>query len=83
MAIDGTDQRALTAFGADGTRATQPRWTPHGTAIIYTGTDQTGHPRHLYAMAADGTHDGPVASEEDVYTHPVLQPGHGVLTPMG
>lgn len=74
MAPDGADVRQLTDFGDDGPRATQPRWAPDGDAILYVRTTQTGLPRHVYAMAADGTSDGPVADADPIYTHPVLQP---------
>ena len=74
MATDGTDQQLITDYGDSGPRATQPRWTPDGTAIVYIRTNQDGQPRTIYAMSPDGTDDGPVAATKPVYTHPVLQP---------
>jgi TolB protein len=71
---DGTGLRRLTAYGPNGPRATQPRWTPDGKAILYTRTTQTGQPRHIYAINADGTGDTPVLTAKPIYTHPILQP---------
>ena len=71
---DGTGLRRLTDYGADGPRATQPRWMPDGKAILYTRTTQTGQPRHIYAINADGTGDVPVLTAKPIYTHPILQP---------
>jgi TolB protein len=71
---NGTGLRRLTANGPNGPRATQPRWTPDGKAILYTRTTQTGQPRHIYAINADGTGDAPVLTAKSIYTHPVLQP---------
>jgi TolB protein len=71
---DGTGLRRLTAYGPNGPRATQPRWTPDGKAILYTRTTQTGSPRHIYAINADGTADVPVLTAKPIYTHPILQP---------
>jgi Tol biopolymer transport system component len=59
---DGTGLRRLTAFGSNGPRATQPRWTPDGTAILYTRTTQSGLPRQIYAITRDGRTDAPVAT---------------------
>ena len=74
MATDGTDQKRITDYGDTGPRATQPRWTPDGTAILYIRTTQTGQPRTIYAINPDGTNDGPIATTNTVYTHPILQP---------
>jgi Tol biopolymer transport system component len=71
---DGSGLRRLTAYGPTGPRATQPRWTPDGKAILYTRTTQTGSPRHIYAINADGTADVPVLTAKPIYTHPILQP---------
>jgi TolB protein len=78
---DGTGLRRLTAYGPNGPRATQPRWTPDGTAILYTRTTQTGFPRHIYAINADGTGDAPVLTAKPIYTHPILQPTPNEETP--
>jgi TolB protein len=71
---DGTGLRRLTAYGPNGPRATQPRWTPDGKAILYTRTTQTGSPRHIYAINSDGTGGAPVLTAKPIYTHPILQP---------
>jgi TolB protein len=74
MRPNGTGVRRLTAYGPNGPRATQPRWTPAGKAILYTRTTQTGQPRHIYAINADGTADTPVLTTKQIYTHPIVQP---------
>jgi len=74
MAPDGSDQRPITAYGDTGPRATQPRWTPDGASIIYVRTTQTGLPRSIFMMNADGTDDRPVATTKQIYTHPIVQP---------
>jgi TolB protein len=71
---NGTGLRRVTSYGPNGPRATQPRWTPDGKAILYTRTNQTGFPRHIYVINADGTGDAPVLTAKHIYTHPVLQP---------
>jgi Tol biopolymer transport system component len=71
---DGTGLRRLTNYGPNGPRATQSRWTPDGMAILYTRTTQTGQPRYIYAINADGTSDTPVLTTKQIYTHPILQP---------
>ena len=72
MRPDGTEVRQLTHL--EGSRATQPRWTPDGEAIIYTRVGASGHPRHIWAMRADGTGDSPLLTTRDIATSPVLQP---------
>lgn len=72
MRPDGTDVRQLTHL--EGSRATQPRWTPDGEAIIYTRVAASGHPRHIWAIRSDGTNDSPVLTTRDISTSPVLQP---------
>jgi Tol biopolymer transport system component len=72
---DGGDLQQLTAYGPDGPRATQPRWTPDGSAIIYTRTTQAGSPRTLWFINADGSSDRAVFVENaGIYTHPDVQP---------
>jgi len=72
MAPDGSNKRAITAFGPSGPRATQPRWSPDGLAILYTRTTQTGSPRTIWAIGADGANELPVIGH--LATHPILQP---------
>jgi TolB protein len=71
---NGTGLRRLTSYGPNGPRATQPRWTPDGKAILYTRTNQNGFPRHISVINADGTGDAPALTDKPIYTHPVLQP---------
>jgi Tol biopolymer transport system component len=70
----GTGLRRITSYGPNGPRATQPRWTPDGKAILYTRTNQNGSPRHIYVINADGTSDADELTAKPIYTHPVLQP---------
>lgn len=75
---DGTGLEELTAYGPEGPRATQPRWTPDGSAILYTRTTQLGTPRTLWVVSADGQADQSVfAQSAGIYTHPVMQPVGG------
>jgi Tol biopolymer transport system component len=72
MKPDGTEVRQLTHL--DGSRATQPRWTPDGEAITYTRVEPSGRPRHIWAIRSDGTDDSPVLTTSNNITHAVLQP---------
>jgi len=74
MCPDGSDMRKLTSYGKDGPRATQPRWTPDGKAILYTRVTQAGFPRHIWVIDRKGRDDVPVLTKRTIYTHPVLQP---------
>jgi Tol biopolymer transport system component len=74
MRPDGSHIRALTSYGSDGPRATQPRWTPDGNAIVYTRLSQAALPRQIWAIGADGSNDAPVLDAKSIYTHPVLRP---------
>lgn len=74
MRPDGSGITQLTHNGPSGARATQPRWTPKGEAILYTRVSQAGLPRYTWLVAADGTTDGPVLQNGPIFTHPVVQP---------
>ncbi len=74
MRPDGSEMRKLTSYGKDGPRATQPRWTPDGKAILYTRVTQTGLPRHIWVIEREDREDTPVLTKRTIYTHPVLQP---------
>lgn len=74
MQLDGSRVHALTSYGPGGPRATQPRWTPDGKAILYTRVTQTGLPRHIWILSRDGSEDVPVLTSKAIYTHPVLRP---------
>ena len=55
IAPDGSDFRQLTTFGANDTRATQPRWTPDGTGITFTRVDGPGMgTRRMAWIGSDG-----------------------------
>jgi hypothetical protein len=51
-----------------------PAGPPDGKAIPYTRTTQTGRPRQIHALNADGSGDAPVLTAKPMYTHPILQP---------
>lgn len=74
MHPDGTHMRALTSYGPDGPRATQPRWTPDGRAILYTRLGQSELPRQIWLITANGGVDVPVLTAKSIYTHPALRP---------
>jgi Tol biopolymer transport system component len=75
MEADGTNLRALTAYGDHDTRATQPRFTPDGTGILYTQVDGEGFgTRRLAFMHADGTGQRWLTPEPIEGTHPQLRP---------
>jgi Tol biopolymer transport system component len=74
MRPDGSGVHALTSYGPDGPRATQPRWTSDGNAILYTRLSQAELPRQIWVISADGSVDLPVLTSKSIYTHPVLQP---------
>jgi TolB protein len=57
MRPDGSGMHKLTSYGEDGPRATQPRWTPEGKAILYTRVTQTGSPRHIWVIDRTGDTD--------------------------
>lgn len=75
MAADGTDLRQLTTYGEHETRATQPRFTPDGSGIVYTLVDGPGFgTRRLAYMNADGTGRRWLTGEPISGTHPQLRP---------
>jgi Tol biopolymer transport system component len=77
MAPDGSGRRQLTHFEQGRQRATQPRWTPDGTRILFTLVEGDGHYDHrrMATVSPDGddlrwaTSSGPQSG-----THPTLQP---------
>ena len=76
MRPDGSEIKALTNNGENGPRATEPRWTPDGKAILYTRENQAGTRRSIWVIDRKGGTDVPVLTKEpNYYTHPVLQPG--------
>ena len=76
MRPNGSGIKALTSNGENGPRATEPRWTPDGKAILYTRVTQAETHRSIWVIDRKGGTDVPVLTKEpDYYSHPVLQPG--------
>jgi TolB protein len=74
---DGSGLRALTNNGPTGPRATQPRFTPDGTAILHVrtgGQDWNVPPKHLYLLDLTTGNDTPYLTSKDISTRPTLQP---------
>jgi Tol biopolymer transport system component len=75
MRPDGSGMHALTSNGENGPRATEPRWTPDGKAILYSRVTQGGTNRSIWVIDNKGDTDAPVLTKEpSYYTSPVLQP---------
>lgn len=55
MKPDGTGMHAITSNGNSGPKATQPRWTPDGSAILYARTAPEQWPPFIWAIRPDGT----------------------------
>lgn len=73
--IDGGAPTPLTTFGNRETRATQPRWTPDGTAIVFTKVDGAGFgARTLGYVGADGSGLRLFTPRALEGTHPTLRP---------
>jgi Tol biopolymer transport system component len=68
---DGTGLTQLTSYDSVDRRATQPRYTPDGSAILFT--DVTPSNRNLALLPADGG-DATVITAGGIYTHGTLQP---------
>ncbi len=74
---DGSDRRQLTHFATGEMRATQPRWTPDGTRILFTAVDGDGSLayRRMSSADPDSAEVEPATGEHAlVGTHPALQP---------
>jgi Tol biopolymer transport system component len=69
---DGSDLEQLTTHETATERATQPRVTPDGEWIVFTGINAEG--RLPMLMPADGGEPIAVATS-GIYTHPAWQPG--------
>jgi Tol biopolymer transport system component len=74
MDPDGGARQRITQHGDGDVRASQPRWTPDGNAIVYVQTPGSGYPRRLAAMRRDCGGDSVVLQARALYTHPCLQP---------
>jgi Tol biopolymer transport system component len=78
IAADGSDLQQLTTFDANDDRASQPRWAPDGTGIVYTrvrrvASDPFGE-RTIGFMAVDGSGARTLTPEPIIGTHPELRP---------
>ncbi len=74
IAPDGSDLRQLTRYGPSDTRATQPRWTPDGSGIVFTQVDGEGFGRRRLAyIAADGSGQRWLTASPTTGTHPALR----------
>ena len=75
VAADGSDLQQLTTFGRSDTRATQPRMTPDGSAIVFTRVDGEGYGRRTGALIdLDGTNLRELTPKEIFATHSQLRP---------
>jgi Tol biopolymer transport system component len=75
IAPDGTGLQQITHFGTSDTRATQPRWTPDGSGIVFTRVDGEGFgKRRLAFTAADGSGLRWLTPDPSSSTHPQLRP---------
>ena len=75
---DGSELQALTTYEAGGTHATQPRWSPDGSQVVFTKVEGAGMgSRTLAALTlADGSVEPICGTEYINGTHPVLAPEH-------
>jgi Tol biopolymer transport system component len=74
---DGSGRTQLTHFATGELRATQPRWTPDGTRILFTAVDGDGSlaSRRMASADPDSAEVQPATGEHSlVGTHPALQP---------
>jgi Tol biopolymer transport system component len=75
MNADGTQLQALTSFGRNDTRATQPRAAPDGSGIVFTQVDGPGRGlRRLAFIELDGTGRRWLTPEPITGTSPSLRP---------
>jgi Tol biopolymer transport system component len=72
---DGTGLAPVTTFGPGETRATQPRWAPDGSGIVFTKVDGVGFgDRRLGWISADRSGLGLLTPAAFDATHGVLRP---------
>lgn len=71
---DGSALTRLTDHGEGEARATQPRWTPDGTGIVFTEVVGPGWgTRTIAFLGLDGA-SSPLSGDPVVATHPTLRP---------
>lgn len=72
---DGSGLKQLTMFGPSETRATQPRWAPDGSGIVFTKVDGAGFgERRLGWVAPDGSGLTPLLPTSYDATHGAIRP---------
>lgn len=70
---DGSGLEQLTEYDTEDLRATQPRYTPDGSSIVFTAV--TPNKRVPWVIPADGGGEPIAVAESGIYTHPAWQPG--------
>ena len=72
---DGSQIQRLTDYGEFETRATQPRWSPDGSGIVYTQVQGEGFGTRSAAFLSLGGGESPWAGFDPIIaTHPTLRP---------
>lgn len=72
---DGTDVQELTDYGESDTRATQPRWAPDGSGIVYTQVIGPAFGTRTAAfLPLDGGASPWAGFDPIIATHPTLRP---------
>jgi Tol biopolymer transport system component len=72
---DGSGVQRLTDYGENDTRATQPRWAPDGSGIVYTQVAGAGFgTRRAAFLPIDGSESPWADFDPIIATHPTLRP---------